>query len=184
MNLNPLEIKTAKDWYLWLWFSPLLTIPTLIFMGNFGDVFSVLISACWHLILFVPALNKERSFVRWHGRQALMLAGIRTIIALGAVLIDELETYILAIPILIIIWLAGNLWGRAQASKGQCSLMCWFGHQIPPIESEPADNNELAPSKDPDALVKIFRFSPDLQKRKISFVELKRLGLVEHFDNG
>lgn len=205
MTLRPLEIKTAKNWYLWLWFSPVFTIPTLLFMENFRRdlrnlicpdyscprflqhtlpyIIIVLLSACLHLILLVPALDKESSFVRWHGRQALLLAGIRTMIALWAVLSNDLDVLLLAIPLLIIIWLVGNISGTKQASRGQCSLMTWFGHPIPPIAIEHPNNNELAPSSDPDLLVETFRFSPDSQKRKNALEELKRLGLVEPFGN-
>jgi hypothetical protein len=61
--------------------------------------------------------------------------------------------------------------------------MGWFGHQIPPVEPEPVDSPKPATSSDPDLLVKTFRFSPDSQKKKNALEELKRLGLVEHFDN-
>jgi hypothetical protein len=131
----------------------------------------VLGSACWHLILLIPALDKESSFLRWHGRQALLLAGIRTIVALfWAVLNDDFDVLLFAIPILIIIWLVGNIWGSKQASKGQCSLMGWFGHPIPALES---------PSSDPDSLVEIIRFSRDSLERKNALEQLKRLGLVK-----
>ncbi len=205
MNLNPPEIKTAKDLYLWLWFSPVITIPTLFFLNEYQPelrgilcpsascsyflkytmptVIIVLFSALWHLSLLIPALNKESRFVRWHGWQALLLAGIRTIVALGAFLIDELGIYLLAILALIIIWLAGNLWGQRQAVRGDCSLMRWLGHQIPAMEPEPAASPQPATSSDPDSLVEIFRFSHDSQKRKSALEELKRLGLVKHFDN-
>ena len=143
----------------------------------------VLISALWHLILLIPALNKESSFVRWHGRQALLLAGVRTIVPMVLALWDD-DYYILSsIPVLFIIWLVGNIWGRRQASKGRCSLMRWFGHQIPAMEPEPAASPQLASPSDPDSLVEIFRFSHDSQKRKSALEELKRLGLVKHFDN-
>lgn len=205
MKLSPHEIKKAKNWYLWLWFSPVFTIPTLFFMfytfhelsnilcPNYSChpfleyiiaiLIPVLISALWHLILLIPALNKECSFVRWHGRQALMLAGIRTIVPMVLALWDD-DYYILSsIPVLFIIWLVGNIWGRRQASNGQCSLMRWFGHQIPPMEPEPAVGPHPETSSDPDLLVEIFRFNPDSQKKKNALEELKRLGLVEHFDN-
>jgi hypothetical protein len=205
MNLNPLEQKTAKTWYLWLWISPVFTIRTLFFLFDYERelrgilcpsgscssflkntmpmVIIVLVSACWHLILLVPALDKEHIFVRWHGRQALLLAGIRTIVALWAVLRDELGIYLLAIPTLIIIWLVGNLWGQRQSVRGDCSLMRWLGHQIPAMEPEPAASPQPATSSDPDSLVEIFRFSHDSQKSKSALEELKRLGLVKHFDN-
>jgi len=209
MKLNPHEIKTAKDWYKWLWFSPVFTIPTLLslYSNNYDYklkrilcpsgscspflkytmpfVILYLVSALWHLILLKPALDKESKFVRWHGRQALSLAGIRTFVPIGLTLLvnNEEDGFIYSIPILLLIWLVGNLWGSAQASKGQCSLMRWFGHQIPPMEPEPAASPLQEPSSDQDDLVESFRFSPDSQERKNALEELKRLGLVEHFDN-
>jgi hypothetical protein len=61
--------------------------------------------------------------------------------------------------------------------------MRWLGHQIPAMEPEPAASPQPATSSDPDSLVEIFRFSHDSQKRKSALEELKRLGLVKHFDN-
>ncbi len=99
------EVLTAKNWYWWLWLSPFITIPSAIFIGlnepgyelicggnwrncdyAFASLVSGLIavlgSALWHLVLLVPALDKQSEFVRWHGRQALLLAGIRTAVQL------------------------------------------------------------------------------------------------------
>ena len=101
------EIRTAKNWYWWLWLSPLLTLPAAAVAalniyngigrelacgyGAYSTYFrcdytlrhrvslipAFLISALWHLLLLIPARD-GRVFVRWHGRQALALAGLRT----------------------------------------------------------------------------------------------------------
>ena len=101
------DVRTAERWYWWLWLSPLFTIPTMLYIflpvsgvdrevglrrdrgrlpllhdlsAEVTAVVAVLASALWHLILLVPALNRQSEFVRWHGRQALLLAGVRTAI--------------------------------------------------------------------------------------------------------
>jgi len=154
--MNP-EVLTAKKWYRWLWLSPLLTIPTFVFCFVFftepvldlicernsrncdyyltGSVIAILGSALWHLILLVPALNKQSEFVRWHGRQALLLAGIRTAIPVAfmirAHIVDPWNVLcglLSSIPVLIAIWLFGTLWGQWQAARGDCALMRWTGH--------------------------------------------------------
>jgi len=196
----PLEIKTARNWYTWLWLSPLVTIPTLLILyesnveytvrhvvGWAGYTFPIvvllLLSALWHLILLAPALNKTSDFIRWHGRQALLLAGIRTAVPICMVLFTGNEYGVLyAIPILIIIWLIGTIWGQRQAARGDCSLKRWFGQ----AEALPLPESELAPvrdiDKDPDALVDVIRFSHDPQQRRAALMELEKLGMVERLD--
>ena len=79
-----MDAKAASNWYRWLWFSPLLTIPTLVlvYLSSYEEILAVLVSAGWHLILLIPVTNKKDRFVSWHGRQAMMLAGLRTLIVL------------------------------------------------------------------------------------------------------
>ncbi len=175
-----MERVQASKWYRWLWLSPLLTVPTLIAFadsqiayslpGIEPEVFAVLGSALWHLLLLIPARNKESAFVRWHGRQALILAGLRTIVPLYFVLkfgID-FET-LLFIPVLIPIWLFGTLWGQNQAKRGDCSLARWF------------DRADEMPGLEPDveSMLKIIRYSRDPQERKKALFKLEELGLVE-----
>ena len=176
-----MEREQASMWYRWLWLSPLLTVPTLIAFASSEiayslpgieyEVFAVLGSALWHLFLLIPARNKESAFVRWHGRQALTLAGLRTIVPLYFVLkfgID-FET-LLFIPVLILIWLFGTLWGQNQAERGDCSLARWFGRA-----------DELLPGSAPDvkSMLNIIRYSRDPQERQKALFKLKELGMVE-----
>jgi hypothetical protein len=146
------EIRTAHKWYWWLWLSPLLTIPTLgllimlswLFCNEFwsgcyhprNDLITGMVavfgSALWHLILLVPALNQQSAFVRWHGRQALLLAGIRTVVPAAFVLfhfgiVEDSEGVLWVIPIMIAFWFFGALWGQRQAARGDCWLMRWAG---------------------------------------------------------
>jgi hypothetical protein len=189
------EERTARNWYWWLWLSPFLTIPTLIALG-FSDssyelvcagnlrncdynlefrvtiLIAVLGSALWHLILLIPALSKESEFIRWHGRQALLLAGVWTAVplAFGLGFGEEEETF-WVIPVLIAVWLFGTLWGQNQAARGDCSLMRWFGR----AEALPVHVKSL----DPEALVDIIRYSRDPEERRKALSELEKLEMVE-----
>jgi hypothetical protein len=150
--MNP-EVLTAKKWYRWLWLSPLLTIPSVVFLifnepgyelicrrnCDYALAFlvtgliAILGSALWHLVLLAPALNKQSEFVRWHGRQALLLAGVRTAVPVAFLIYDFVEggygeSVLWSIPVLIAVWLFGTLWGQGQAARGDCALMRWTGH--------------------------------------------------------
>jgi len=264
------EVLTAKKWYRWLWFSPLLTIPTLVFLvlydlgyelicrGNWQrcdhdlaylvtGLIAISGSALWHLVLLNPALNKQNGFVRWHGRQALLLAGIRTAVPVAFLIYDYVEggygdIMLWSIPVLIVVWLFGTLWGQGQAKRGDCALMRWTGHaaglplpvgaekptvapvigslihekpdhrtayyqglslreQDKPVEAARVFQTLLVSDATPelrirvaeelkriggadenlsvDVLVAIFRFSHDLEQRRLALAELERLGLVE-----
>jgi hypothetical protein len=127
------EKRTAQNWYWWLWLSPLATLLALAWLVTLhpeGAVtpLAVLGSALPHLILLVPALNRKSAFVRWHGRQALLLAAVRTVVPLAFVLAFGSEGLaLLAVPILIAVWAIGTLRGQLQARRGLCTLMRWFG---------------------------------------------------------
>ena len=211
---NP-EIQTARNWYLWLWLSPLLTIPTVFVIfdpldpglrfvcgGVHGlcdyemrhlvnEVFAIVCSALWHLILLVPALNKQSEFVRWHGRQALLLAGVRTaIFAYGLIFFYSVElgfSSVAVFPFLILIavWLLGTRWGQEQATHGDCALMRWTGHGagLPRpvgLEAAPSESaKEMPGPEEVDRLLGIIRFNPDPEQRRAALAELERLGLVE-----
>ncbi len=153
--MNP-EVLGAKKLYTWLWLSPLLTIPTLLIVlwinpgyklpcgGSWPKcgydqtlmvsvAIGIFVSAVWHLVFLLSALHKPNEFVRWHGRQALLLAGIRTAIPLAFTYIDLAELsysdYIFwSIPVLIAVWLLGTSWGERQSARGDCALMRWTGH--------------------------------------------------------
>ena len=129
-----MEKRTARNWYWWLWLSPLVTVLSLAWLATLyqepvATPLSVLGSSLWHLILLVPTFNRKSEFVRWHGRQALLLAGVRTVVPLGFVLAfgSSGPLLLLAIPILVVVWLAGTLRGQIQAARGLCWLMRRFG---------------------------------------------------------
>jgi hypothetical protein len=186
-----MEKQTAQNWYWWLWLSPLLTIPTLLFLflllwfmdlEDLGALIAVLGSALWHLVLLIPALNKEHPFVHWHGRQALLLAGVRTAVplVLGLALFDALiEAMLVAIPVLIVIWFSGTLWGQRQAARGDCSLMRWFDQEGLLSTPRAANVKTQAGEQGAEALVKIIRFSCDLEERRSALAELESRGMVE-----
>ncbi len=186
-SLRGSEVRTARDWYWWLWLSPFLTLPTLIALWSyytFGGVsilIAILGSALWHLFLLIPALGGQSEFVRWHGTQMLLLAGVRTAVPLVFVLTfgGDMVALWVAIPVLIVVWLSGTLWCQLEAARGDCTLMRWFGRAeaLPARRRavESAQANEL----DPEALVGIIRYSRDPERRRQALAELEKLGMVE-----
>ncbi len=174
--MNP-EIHSAMDCYRWLWRSPLLTVPTVSVLGSIiltlngrlscspdcpnstlrlahmvGYSVAILGSGMWHLTLLRAATHRQSAFVRWHGRQALILAGVRTAIPLGFFFADFFaqeyaypDLYLISavfgawmfgeipygildvILALVAVWLFGTGWGQQQAARGDCALMHWTG---------------------------------------------------------
>jgi hypothetical protein len=146
---KPSEEKLAKAAYNWLRASPVVTLLTLFMIvsmdiaqyicgdywswesvsrcdyqiaENINFAFGVLGSALWHLVLLQYANNKDSEFVRKHGRQALVYAGIRTAVPLGAVVLNFLtgESGLfscLAIGTLLILWFALPNTGMAQIKR-------------------------------------------------------------------
>lgn len=198
-----MDQKKAKNVYLWLWFSPFLTIPTLamvlfldpgfiIFCSdtyrhcNWGiaeratAVIAVVLSSLWHLGFLKSALNSKNAFVRWHGRQGLALASLRTAIPLFFALLFGFAEIIsfLFIPILISVWFFGTLLGQNQVKRGNCSLASWLGHAdelAKSIEiSEPLSSEEEL-----ESLIRIIRFSQDQKARNNAFIKLEKIGVVE-----
>lgn len=196
------EKQSAKNWYLWLWLSPFLTVPTAVYIfspilsslfynlfcpGGWGDCnrglvdrltlsMAILGSAIWHLILLVPAFGEKSEFVRWHGRQALILAGVRTAVPLGLALIWGENALFFGVILLIAIWFAGNLWGEGQAKSGDCSLARRYGREeaLPPPEPKetPAAG---APDARVQALVEVIRSEPNKLQRTKAVRELHHM---------
>ncbi len=134
------EKQLARGPYLWLRASPLLTVFTFYMVISFSPaeffcsnlfqcsyntvtminaVCGVLISALWHLILLQYISSDKSSIVHKHGRQALIYAGIRTAIPLGAILFDLLTEAggalaCWTIPILIVLWVVNSNSGLKQ----------------------------------------------------------------------
>jgi tetratricopeptide (TPR) repeat protein len=184
--------RRATNWYVWLWVSPIFTIPSLMFLLVSGVVpIAVLGSALWHLILLYPALKDESDFVRWHGRQALLLAGVRTAVPLYCGLSWGTDGIWLAIFALVPIYFVGNIWSQRQATRGHCSLMRRFGlaqelldaplapAKAKPVAAQRAVESEEAKGVNPDALVDIIRFSRDPEERREALSQLEKLGMVE-----
>ncbi|MBX3037919.1 MAG: hypothetical protein KF758_13500 [Anaerolineales bacterium] len=132
-NVNS-EEKLAKAAYNWLRVSPLATIFTLMIVVNIdigyllcSGIFKtcwenyelqsyinysigVVISGLWHLILLQYVNNKDSAFVRKHGQQALIYAGVRTGVAFAGVWADFLlgasgALVCLVIAALFVLWL-------------------------------------------------------------------------------
>ena len=200
-----MDIQTAQKWYRWLWLSPLLTIPTLLAIFSIIDPYvfkslcpsgyfscrygfepnaisafvAVILSSFWHLILLIPALNRQDNFVRWHGIQALILAGLRTAVPLVSIFIFLAYDSLITIFLLFPLWLFGTVWGQQQARRGDCSLMRWIGRADllpgPPEKSRSSIDEE----KSVEALENTFFSSEDPQERQAALAELKKCGLVE-----
>jgi hypothetical protein len=183
------EERTARNWYWWLWLSPLITVPTFRLLGNAigealwavlgrsADDYStpervsyslgILGSSLWHLILLVPMRDNKSEFVRWHGRQALLLAGVRTAVPLGFLLMFGYALPALcSMPVLLVIWVFGTLLGQLEAARGKCSLMRCFGRADVPLSRV-------------DALVDVIRYSRDPEERREALSKLDELGMVE-----
>ncbi|WKZ38637.1 MAG: hypothetical protein QY328_10255 [Anaerolineales bacterium] len=142
---RPSEERLAKAAYNWLRISPVVTIPTLLFIVGMNIAstfcleyglnvcnsqtsdainytFGVLGSALWHLVLLQYANNKDSGFVRKHGQQAAIYAGIRTAIPLGGVILSyfagaSIMLICLVVGLLVILWLALPNMGMAQIKK-------------------------------------------------------------------
>jgi len=200
-GLNQLKLshmkKSARGVYRWLWFSPLLTIPTLalLLFSDMSITIAVLGSALWHLLLLRQALAKH-TFVRWHGRQGLLLAGLRTAFSLvyGLLSYDE-EGLALSILILIAIWLVGNIWGQDQVARGDCWLMRVRGQgdglplkwsPVAPARPQPSAEPSLARLAEAQRraevadLLAVFQIG-DAASRSKALEQLKSMGEVEVF---
>lgn len=200
-GLNQLKLsqveKSARGVYRWLWCSPLLTIPTLALL-LFSDMpisIAVLGSALWHLLLLRQALAKH-PFVRWHGWQGLLLAGLRTAVPLsyGLMFYDE-DSVTSVIWILIAIWLIGNISGQNQVARGDCWLMRVRGQGDGlPLKWSPAAPARPQPSAEPSVarlaeakrraevadLLAVFQIG-DAASRSKALEQLKSMGEVEVF---
>ena len=179
--------------YRWLWFAPFLTVPTIIFLSiifyfNFDNPFvgALIVSSAWHIILLIPVVLEEDEYLRWHGKQALVLAGLQTTVPLLYIIsyrngnMDEFDILGFIFP-LAVVWLFGTLWGQGQAKKDVCSLMNWFGGDAY-IEQEPAPIQVQPPKLNPDDLENVIRYSKDMKKRAGAVFGLMQLGMVESLD--
>jgi uncharacterized membrane protein len=195
-------IRRAGKWYRWLWLSPLFTLPTLLLLslGEYGHdlvcprpgpcnwqaagvmdlCIGVLGSALWHLVLLVPILDREHPFVSWHGRQALLLAGARTVLPLVLALIPGVDVgFLLVLPINLAIWFLGTRWGQRQAARGECSLVRWCGRGDV-LDSLRSTAQEVQVwTMQPDAVVDIIRHSRDPELRRAALERAVELHMVE-----
>ncbi len=226
-----MERRRAGNWYVWLWVSPMFTVPSLygltaLARGALAGLIcrgtrqcveyalveqvslltGILASALWHLILLYPAFKDDSEFVRWHGRQALLLAGIRTAVPLVCVVLFGLAGESLFMLVLLPIYFVGNLRAQRQATRGDCFLMRRFGRAEALPLAEPvvvAETpkavarkravvvEESMPQREPavvrreatedgvEALVDIIRYGRDPEERGRALSELEKLGMVE-----
>lgn len=168
---KPSEKQLAKGAYGWLRASPLVTVTTYFFLSAFGfgdgicgffactsdflfhinAGISILGSALWHLILLQYINNKESDFVRWHGLQAALIAGIRTLIPilfLGTDFVFGAAGYFYCwtIPVLMILWAVATPWGNKQVERGECTFAKWMGKTVtPPSDNQIEEINQTIP---------------------------------------
>lgn len=198
------EKRVARRWYWWLWVSPLFTVSTVLLLYLRGAnilvlsilcpdracgytlryalpaIVLLLVSALWHLVLLLPALKGESAFVRWHGRQALLLSAVRTALPVGMVLLTGDEGGLLySIPLLLFAWFFGTLWGQRQAARGVCSLMRWLGPREMTPAADRRPSSDPAKELDPEILVDLIRYGRDPEQRRRALAELERRGMVE-----
>jgi len=142
------EIRSARQWYLWLWLSPLVTIPTLAMLHVTGYglrdlicpyhtcglpyeirvVPSILLSGLWHLVLLIPSRSPQSEFIRWHGRQAMLLAGVRTAVpALLVLSLGEVAGPLISIPVLDSILIIGACGLSARPQEGEVIWQAGLG---------------------------------------------------------
>lgn len=205
-----MESRKARNWYLWLWFSPLFTLPTLAVIALIdpgrswicqGGAWSscdselatrltilaaIFFSAFWHLIILIPSLNRKEIFVRWHGYQMLLLAGLRTLIP--AIILGFYVTEgsaLISVVLLVAVWLSGTRWGQRQAARGECSLIHWMRQEVvlpsdEMVSKQPATTSEsdLLPAARWKSSVNIIRHSPNKKRRRQALSELRQAGLA------
>jgi len=204
------EIKRARDWYWWLWLSPFLTIPTLIFVASLEPGFEllcagrssycdwalverldllsgVLVASLWHLILLKPATDKDSPFVHFHGLQGLCLAGLRTAVPLIAIIFFGFDfPALLAVPVLLISWLLGTLLAQHQATLGRCTLARWMGREdevavYQALKAKRRPGSKKTATATPDRWVNVIRFSDDPEQRRQALIQLELRNMVEEF---
>lgn len=195
---NP-EIKNAKDIYLWLWIAPLLLLffapfaygfVSMLIPRNVNWVWSLagtaLVLGFVHLWLLLPAIVAKSEFVSWHAWQALLIAGVQSLILPISLIADAARGGSIGFACLgglaaLLVWLVSTLLGRNNAARGECALMRWLGHgaMLPlPVEI-PDDPVASAPYPSADDLVHIIRTSPDGLARRLALADLRKLGMVE-----
>jgi len=200
---SDMDKKTAKRIYTWLLLSPFITVPAfLIMIVIFYDnpsktdelVLIALAPLIFHTILFL-GFNTKSSFVYRHTQQAIFLVALRAGMAALAVNIgsypeDGLGLFIFGNGSL---WLFGSIWGRNQATRGEC---WWAKRQSEIIIRTTEQLEKLSPQKNielskqhmhklqNDAATKhvltAFRFGdPEIKKQAVDILD--ELGEVEMF---
>lgn len=193
------EIEKAKGLYLWLWLAPILQLFAAPFVGGFVSVLmpknvnwlwsvavTALVLGLAHLRLLLPAIDAKSEFVRWHARQAFLIATIQTLILPVALIAGVYQSDSNGIACLgavaaPIFWFVSNIRGRDNAARGDCTLMRWSGHgAILPLPAEIGlDPAASASSSRADDLVQIIRTSRNESARRTALGDLQKLGLVE-----
>ena len=126
--------KEARRVYLWLLFSPVLTVPclgwnalSLSFRADFLEkAWALAVPLVFHLVL-LPWLLSPKLFVKRHAQQGLFLVGLRYLSALLFLGVDlNLDWFVLVNTGLVVL---GYLIGMSQVGRGASSLMVLLGEE-------------------------------------------------------
>ena len=203
-SLNDNERKAARGIYTWLFFSPMLTIPTFIVVllilsywesGTDVRVLASMIPLIFHLPL-LSGLTSKNAFLYRHTQQGILLIALR---AGMAILATSIGTYSVGGFWLFLLgngslWLFGSIWGWNQISRGECWWMKQKGEKLIAPESIKAGSPEM--DKELEDMLKslnvkdklsaktkvlnAFRAgTPETKKRAVEV--LSKLGEVEEF---
>jgi hypothetical protein len=105
---------------------------------------------------------------------------VRTIVPLGFGLAFGFDYgALLFIPVQLVVWFGGTLWGQLQPARGTCSLARWLGQEVLPARGEADQDVRARKREKTQALIQIVRFSRDPEERKQAIAELSRRGMVE-----
>lgn len=170
--------KRAVNWYFFLWIAPFAVVLTaafligvgLIYVPNTGQAVWLvfLLASGWYVLLLIPALNKQDAFVRWHGRQALLIGAALTAI----LLLQTVDASCLFAILYLAVWWGGTVYSQLEARRGRCWLMRRFGEPEPDLQ-QPATPEQHA------ALIETIRYSDNAEERALALRGLQSAGLTE-----
>jgi len=199
---SDVDRDSAKGLYTWLFLSPLLTVPAMIYlmatMSYYSSIneriLAALLPGVLHLLMLSNLATKSQ-FVYRHTQQALFLAACRAGMAAIALNIggigDGIWLFLLGNGSL---WLFGTFWARNQAVRRECWWLTRKGEVILPAQAEIADQpvmyvelNEILVSMNAtdrqqakEKSLQAFRTGSS-EARKKAVLVLSKLGEVEKF---
>jgi hypothetical protein len=140
--------REAHKVYRWLRFSPLLTIPMMLWwlLVSYDSVAAT--AAFLPLIVHIPLLawgSSPNRFVKRHAQQGMMLVVLRALCALYVLntAYDDSKSALFYFLLLNgSLWYFGSRWGYQQVARGACWLMSRRGEQDHLLSSRDYDELE------------------------------------------